>query len=749
MITRRFDILGMSCSACSSHIEKIVEKLNGVGSVSVNLLTNSMTVEYDDLLLNADSIVSAVQHAGYVAVPRFEDSVYSPDGASFAVIRDRLGIRFFLSLLFCLPLAWLASAPFFHWPLPHDLGPSHALSSAITQLLLTLPILIVNGSYFRRGLRALARRSPDMDSLIAIGAGTAFVYGVFVVYEIMYANYVNDLYFVSAGMILTLVTLGKLLESKAKKKTTAAIRRLVSLRPETAIVLKDGAETRVRVEDIAVGDIVVIRQGQHIPVDGVVLEGKSTLDVSAITGESIPVMKAPGDRVWSATINLTGVFTFRADRVGTDTTLASIIALVEESSSSKVPIANLADRISGIFVPAVIVISSLTAIGWLVSGEPLSAAISSAISVLVISCPCALGLAAPTAVMVGTGIGARNGILVKNASALEMADAVDTVIIDKTGTLTEGKPRVTDIISTSLFDHNELLLYAASIQKMSEFPLAAAIVSEAEKSGLSLLPADSFNFFPGQGVSAAIKGITCFAGSPDFLVKNGISVSELMPHAKQFALDGKMPFCFGMAGKPLGVIAVADVIKSGSREAVAALHSMGLDVIMVTGDNQLTAEGVRRKTGIRQVFATHNPSDKADFIKKLQDEGHKVAMIGDGINGAPALAVADVGIALGAGTDIAIESADIVLVRNNLFDVVTAFRLGKAVLANVRESLFWALGYNLIGIPVAAGVFYPVFGWTLSPMIAAAVMSLSSLSVVLNALRLNFFRKTKSGGYIS
>ena len=440
MITRRFDILGMSCSACSSHIEKIVEKLNGVGSVSVNLLTNSMTVVYDDLLLNADSIVSAVQHAGYVAVPRFEDSVYSPDGASFAVIRDRLGIRFFLSLLFCLPLAWLASAPFFHWPLPHDLGPSHALSSAITQLLLTLPILIVNGSYFRRGLRALARRSPDMDSLIAIGAGTAFVYGVFVVYEIMYANYVNDLYFVSAGMILTLVTLGKLLESKAKKKTTAAIRRLVSLRPETAIVLKDGAETRVRVEDIAVGDIVVIRQGQHIPVDGVVLEGKSTLDVSAITGESIPVMKAPGDRVWSATINLTGVFTFRADRVGTDTTLASIIALVEESSASKVPIANLADRISGIFVPAVIVISSLTAIGWLVSGEPLSAAISSAISVLVISCPCALGLAAPTAVMVGTGIGARNGILVKNASALEMADAVDTVIIDKTGTLTEGSP---------------------------------------------------------------------------------------------------------------------------------------------------------------------------------------------------------------------------------------------------------------------------------------------------------------------
>jgi Cu+-exporting ATPase len=747
LITRRFDLFGMSCAACSSHIEKIVEKLNGVGSVSVNLLSNSMTVEYDDLILNANSIVSAVQHAGYAAVPLFEDFSYAPPvDASFSVIRDRLGFRFFVSVLCCIPLAWLAAAPSLHLPLPHDFGPSHAITSALTQLLLTLPILFVNVSYFRRGFRSLVRMTPDMDSLIAIGAGTAFAYGVYTVYEVMYGNYEYDLYFVSAGIILTLMTLGKILETKAKKRTTDAVRRLVSMRPETAIVLKDGIEKRVRVEDIAVGDILVIRPGQHIPVDGVVIEGQSTLDVSAITGESIPVIKAAGDRVWSATINLTGFFTFRAERVRQDTTLASIIALVEESSAAKVPIANLADRISVFFVPSVIVISVATAICWLLSGAPLSAAVSSAISVLVISCPCALGLAVPTSVMVGTGIAARNGILVKNASSLESVTKVDTVILDKTGTLTEGTPRVTDIISTSAFDHNELLSYAASIEKLSEFPLAAAIVAEAEKSGLALQPVDSFRFFPGQGVSATIRGVEYFAGGPEHLAKNGVNISDLVPRVRLLAQEGKTPFCFGSAGLPLGIVAVSDVMKTGSRESVAALHSMGFDVIMLTGDNQLTAEGLRKKTGIRQVVASLKPEDKADFIKSLQTEGHRVAMVGDGVNDAPALAVADLGIALGAGTDIAIESADIVLVRNNLFDAVTAFRLGKAVLRNVHENLFWALGYNLICVPIAAGLLYPVFGLTLSPMVSASFMSLSSLAVILNSLRLNFFRKRETGG---
>ena len=736
----------MSCSACSTHIEQIVEKLNGVGSVSVNLLANSMIVEYDDLILNADSIVSAVHHAGYAAVARFENPTCAPPSSvSFSAISDRLGFQLFVSLVCCLPLAWLAVATSFHLPLPHDLGPEHPITAAVTQLLLVLPILFVNASSFRNGFRALSRRSPDMDSLIAIGAGAAFVYGVFAVYEIMYGNYEYNLYFVSAGIILTLVNFGKKLETKAKKRTTDAVRRLVSMRPESAIVLRDGVETRVRVEDIKAGDIVIIRPGQHIPVDGVVIEGKSTLDVSAITGESIPVMKVAGDRVWSATINLTGFFTFRAERVGQDTTLANIIALVEESSAAKVPIANLADRISRIYVPVVIGLSLVTIVGWLLAGGPLFAALSSGISVLVISCPCALGLAVPMSIMVGTGIAARNGILVKNASALETIKAVDTVILDKTGTLTEGTPRVTDIISTSAFDHNELLSYAASIEKLSDFPLATAIVAEAEKSGLPLLPIESFSFFPGQGVSATIKGVEYFAGGPDHLAKNGVNISDLIPHVRQLAQEGKTPFCFGTAGQSLGIVAVSDVMKNGSRESVAALHSMGIDVIMLTGDNQLTAEGLRKKTGIRQVIANLKPEDKVDFIKNLQAKGRKVAMIGDGINDAPALAIADIGIALGDGTDVAIESADVVLVRNNLFDAVTAVRLGKAVLHNVHENLFWALGYNLIGIPIAAGLLYPVSGLILSPMAAASCIIFSSLAVILNSLRLKFFRKSKPG----
>lgn len=755
MVTKKFDITGMSCSACSANIEKSVEKLDGTETVNVNLLTNSMSVTFDDLRLNQDSIVAAVEHAGYNATPRIEETArVRVKTIKPQISVNDLGYRLIVSVIFSLPLMYLAMAHMLNLPLPmvfHD--PSKELLPAFTQLLLIIPILSVNKTYFTRGFKSLIHRAPNMDSLIAIGSSAAVAYGIFTIYALllgygesvgaMHGASVSQLYFESAGMILTLVTLGKFLESRAKQKTTDAVKRLISLRPDTAILLKNGVETRVHVEDILVGDVVVIRPGQHIPVDGVVLSGRSTLDVSAITGESIPVEKKEGDRVWSATINLTGYLTFRADKVGENTTLARIIALVEEAASSKAPISSLADRISGIFVPAVIAISALTAIAWLLAGADFNFALSSAISVLVISCPCALGLATPTAIMVGTGKGAQNGILVRNATALETAQAVDTVILDKTGTITEGKPRVTDIVSVSTLDHNELLLHAASIEKQSEHPLGFAITSEAEKSGLTLIPADTFQAYPGLGVSAVLKGTEYFAGSPELLSRNGIDVAEMEPIIRKFAEEGKTPFCFGMTGQALGVIAIADVIKAGSREAVAAFHAMGIDVIMLTGDNKHTAEGMRKEAGIRRVAAGLMPEDKVEVITKLKAEGHIVAMIGDGINDAPALAAADVGIALGAGTDIAIESAGIVLVRNNLSDAVTAIKLGKRVIRNIRQNLFWALIYNTLGIPIAAGAFYHLLGWTLNPMIAAAAMSFSSISVVMNALRLNLFRKEK------
>jgi heavy metal translocating P-type ATPase len=761
MVTKRFDITGMSCSACSAHIEKDLSGLDGIEVVNVNLLTNGMSVTFDDLKLNEDSIVAAVRHSGYNAMPRAE-----PNAERKNVPReqdrsmDLIAARLILSISFSVPLMYIAMAHMLGLPLPeafHARG--SGLLQAFTQFLLILPIAFANRQYFTRGFTTLARGKPTMDSLIALGSLTAIVYGIYSIYLLLLQSAtaagmapmsalptdapVPALYFESAGTILTLVTLGKFLESRAKKQTTDAVRQLVNLRPDTAVVLKDGKETRVHLDEIAIGDIVVIRPGQHIPVDGVIVSGSSSIDESAITGESIPILKKEGDRVVSAGININGYFTFRAERIGEDTTLSRIIALVEEASSSKAPISNLADRISAYFVPAVIGIAIVTLVVWLAVGADAGFALSCAISVLVISCPCALGLATPTAIMVGTGKGAQNGILVRNAAALETAQAVDTVILDKTGTVTEGKPRVTDIVSKTDMDDNELLQLAASIEKPSEHALGQAITAEAEKSGLKLFDIDDFTAYPGQGISTTIAGIRYFAGGPGILAKNGIDVSELTPIVGKLAAEGKIPFSFGTKGRPLGIIAVADVIKSGSREAVAELQSMGIDVIMLTGDNKLTAEGMRKNAGIPIAVAGLMPEDKAETVKKLKAEGHVVAMVGDGINDAPALAAADVGIALGAGTDVAINSAGIVLVRNSLLDAVTAIKLGKAVIRNIRQNLFWALLYNTIGIPVAAGVFYAAFGWSLNPMFAAAAMSLSSLSVVLNALRLNFFRKEK------
>lgn len=765
MTTKRFAITGMSCSACAAHIEKDVGSIGVIRDVRVNLLANSMTVSFDDLALNEapviDSIVAAVEKAGYGATLT-DDAGPSRrnQGKTHGDKPETMGRRFAVSLAFAFPLAYVAMANMFRLPLPAVFhGPENALIPILSQLMLVSPIAVVNRSYFSRGFRALLRGKPTMDSLIAIGAASAIGYGIAMLYAIAWAlgnerhdlvaRYANDVYFESAGMILTLVTLGKYLESLAKKSTTNAISSLVNLRPDAATILRNGVETTVPVEDIRIGDVVSVRPGQHIPVDGEILEGSSTIDVSALTGESIPAEKKEGDRVWTASINLTGYFTFRADRIGEDTTLARIIRLVDEASSSKARISSLADRISAYFVPAVIAIALVTAAVWLALGAEFSFALSSAIAVLVISCPCALGLATPTAIMVGTGKGARHGVLVKSASALETAHKVDTVVIDKTGTITEGKPRVTDIVSVSDMDHNELLACAAAIESPSEHPLSFAIGDEAEKSGIKAEPVESFRAFPGQGVQATIRGRTYYAGGPALLAKNGIDISELIPSVRKFAAEGKTPFCFGekgnrqRQGQALGVIAVADVIKPDSRRAIEEFYAMGIDVVMLTGDNTLTAEGIREAAGIRKVIAGVMPEEKADVIRSLRDEGHTVAMIGDGINDAPALAAADIGVAIGAGTDIAIESADIVLVRSSLRDAVTAIKLGKAVIRTIRENLFWSLIYNTIGIPIAAGVFSGLLGWSLDPMLAAAAMSLSSISVVLNALRLNTFKKEK------
>lgn len=749
---QQFNVTGMSCAACSSHVEKSVAALAGVDSVQVNLLAGTMVTEYQaDQISDAD-IVQAVTDAGYGASVRGQENSaakgtdQADDGAELRVMQHRIIVSFvFLALLMYISMGHMVGIP-----LPSFLaGQENAANFALTQLLLTLPIVFVNKKYYINGFKTLWHRAPTMDALIAVGSGAALVYGVFALYQIGWGlghgdmervhSYMHDLYFESAAMILALVTLGKYFETRAKKKTGEAIAKLMDLRPQTASILRDGQEITVPIDEVRVGDLVIVRPGQSVPVDGVITEGRSALDESALTGESIPVEKGEGDMVIAATINKTGFLTFRASRVGDDTTLSQIIRLVEDASASKAPIAKLADRVAGIFVPIVLVIALAATIVWLVSGASFTFALSSGIAILVISCPCALGLATPVAIMVGTGVGAENGVLFQSAEALEQLHKVNAVVLDKTGTVTEGHPSVTDLIPVGVSE-DELLRVALSLEQPSEHPLAEAVVRYAKEHGIAPAPVADFEATVGKGISATVDGHPCMAGNAAMLAAEGVDAKQIMDRGQTLAADGKTPLYFVRGGRVIGLIAVADVVKPTSAEAVQALRDLHIDVTLLTGDNQVTAEAIRKQLGIPRVVAEVLPQDKEREIRALQEAGKTVAMVGDGINDAPALARADVGIAIGAGTDVAISSADVVLMKSDLMDAVNAVRLSRAVIRNIKQNLFWAFFYNCIGIPLAAGVFWPLFAIKLSPMFGAAAMSLSSVCVVSNALRLKFFR---------
>ena len=732
----------MTCSACSAHVEKSVKKLDGVKSVNVNLLQNNMHVDFDETAVSVDDIINAVVSGGYGASVAGKEQEKKDNKIDNEI--SNMKFRLIVSLACLVPLMYISMGHMWGWPfLSVFHGAENGITFALTQMLLTLPIMYVNRKYYITGFKTLFHGAPNMDSLIAIGSGAAFVYGIIAIYCIGYGlghgdkefahSYMMNLYFESAAMILALITLGKFLESRAKGKTSQAIEKLIDLSPKTAVVIRDGKEVTVGVDDVQIGEIVVVKAGQSVPLDGVIVEGNGAIDESAITGESIAVEKNVGDKVIGATINKSGYFKFKVEKVGEDTALSQIIHLVEEASASKAPIAKLADKVSGIFVPVVISIAVITIIVWLLLGKGISFALSMGISVLVISCPCALGLATPTAIMVGTGKGAQYGILTKSAESLETAHQVDTVVLDKTGTITEGKPSVTDIAPVGISD-KELLQIAASIEYLSEHPLAKAIVEKAD--GLEFSDVADFEQIVGQGVKGNVDGKKVLAGNYKMMRENNIEVSE----DEIFANDGKTSLYFAVDNKFVGIIAVADTIKETSRQAIEDMRNMGLDVIMLTGDNAVTANAIKNKLPLSSAVAEVLPSDKEEEVRKLQQSGHKVAMVGDGINDAPALTRADVGIAIGAGTDIAIESADIVLMKSNLQDVVTSIELSHSVIKNIKENLFWAFFYNALGIPIAAGVLYGIAGLKLNPMIAALAMSFSSVFVVSNALRLRFFK---------
>lgn len=756
---QKFNVTGMTCSSCQAHVEKSVAKLHGVDEVTVNLLSNNMNVSFDETQTNTDQIIAAVESAGYGASVYTKGKTTEKPKDTVQDEMKEMKSRLIISFIFLIPLMYISMHHMFNeWfglPVPAFVkalihGDENAVTYALSQFLLLLPILFVNQKYFRVGFHTLRKGAPNMDTLIAIGATAATVYGLFAIFRIGYglghgdfdlvSKYTMDIYFESAGTILTLITLGKYLETRSKGKTSEAITKLMNLAPKTAVVIRNDKEIEIEIENVVVGDIVVVKPGQNVPVDGIVIEGSTSVDQAALTGESIPVEKGVGDNVIAATVNKTGYFKMKATKVGDDTTLAQIIQLVEDASNSKAPIAKMADKISGIFVPIVISIAILAAVIWLLVGASFEFALSIGIAVLVISCPCALGLATPVAIMVGTGKGAENGILIKSAESLETAHTIQTVVLDKTGTITEGKPKVTDIEVVADIDEKRFLSIAASMEKLSEHPLAEAIVEHAKVNTIPLLAAENFEAISGRGIKAQIEGNDYFAGNEAFMKESGISLSRLRGRQDSLAEEGKTPLYFADSNRILGMIAVADTIKQTSRQAIEELKMMGINVVMLTGDNKKTAEAIKRQLPLDRVIAEVLPQDKEKKIRLIQEQGKKVAMVGDGINDAPALARADVGIAIGAGTDIAIESADIVLMKSDLLDVVTAIQLSKSVIRNIKMNLFWAFFYNTIGIPLAAGVFYSVLEWKLNPMFAAAAMSLSSVCVVLNALRLKLFK---------
>lgn len=769
-MNEKFNVTGMSCSACSSHVQKSVSKVAGVNKADVNLLTNSMVVDYDENTTNADAIIQAVKKAGYGATRANKENTASKNQQSPADIANenakQMKKRLIFSIAFWIPLMYVSMGHMVYMWLGIDMpyitknflhGSSNAITFAFTQFLLLLPIVAANKKYFTNGFKTLKNLSPNMDSLIAVGAGAAIVYGIFAIYRIGYGyghgnmelvtKYMHDLYFESAGTILTLITIGKYLESRSKGKTSEAITKLMNLAPKTVTVIRDGVEKNIDVSDVVVGDIYIIKSGEAVGVDGVVIEGEASFDEAAITGESMPVAKKKGDNIVSASINKGGFVKAKAVKVGDDTTIAQIIKLVEAASSSKAPIAKMADKIAGVFVPCVMAIALITGIVWLIAGAGTEFALSNAIAVLVISCPCALGLATPVAIMVGTGKGAENGILIKTGEALEAAHLIDTVVLDKTGTITKGQPQVTQVIPYNI-EEKKLLEIAVSLEKASEHPLAEAVIKKCDSENISAKAVKDFKAIFGMGISGVLDGTTYYAGNMKLMESSGIIFDENISNKiDELSKKGNTPLIFADSNRVIGIISVADVVKPTSAKAISEFKKYGIHVIMLTGDNQVTAEAIRKEVGIDEVIAGVLPTQKEAKISQLKSEGKKVAMIGDGVNDAPALMSADVGIAIGAGTDIAIESADVVLVKNDLMDAVGVIKLSKAVIRNIKENLFWAFFYNSIGIPLAAGVLYPIWGIKLNPMFGAAAMSLSSVCVVCNALRLKRLKLNKGENY--
>lgn len=743
------NIEGMTCTACAKRIEKVTSKLEGVLEANVNYATEKLTIRFEPSKVRLSDIKQVIEKAGYKAVE--VETTLDTDKERKAKEIKLLWKKFVLSAIFTVPLLIITMGHMFGEPigfkLPKLVDPMiHPLAFALAQLLLVLPVLIAGNKFFTVGFSSLFRRSPNMDSLIAMGTSAAFLYGIFAIFQIYGGNidYAYDLYFEAAGVIITLILLGKYLEAVTKGKTSEAIKKLMGLAPKTATIISNGREVEISIDEVEVGDIIVVKPGEKMPVDGEVIEGMTSVDESMLTGESMPVEKNIGDKIIGASINKNGSIKYKATRVGKDTALAQIIKLVENAQGSKAPIAKMADIISGYFVPVVIGIAILSALTWyFFEGETGVFALTIFISVLVIACPCALGLATPTAIMVGTGKGAEYGVLIKSGVALESAHKINTIVFDKTGTITEGKPKVTDIIVRNGITEEYLLQLAASAEKGSEHPLGEAIVKEAEERGLDIKKLDYFKAIPGHGIEVKMEGQEILLGNRKLLVERNISLEKLEEISNKLAGEGKTPMYVAIEYKIAGIVAVADTVKENSKKAIEQLHKMGIEVAMLTGDNKRTAEAIAKQVGIERVLAEVLPEDKANEVKKIQVEGRKVAMVGDGINDAPALVQADIGIAIGSGTDIAMESADIVLMRSDLMDVPTAIQLSKKTISNIKQNLFWAFGYNTLGIPVAMGILYLLGGPLLNPIIAAAAMSLSSVSVLLNALRLKGFKPAK------